>query len=192
MVVFLNLLCFLVEEFFNCMVFYKSIRQAQIGKECKRKACERYLMPDNTSGYESLLKKATLPTLYSRRLQHLAILMFKVKNGMSPDYISELFQRSDTNCNLRNSDFMIPRSNTITFGKYSIKYLGPYQWRKLPIALRTLTETDKFKRKISESDLAGHLTEDKCWSECCRNVPYAAYRTQTSSRYPEEAWNRVE
>ena len=91
---------------------------------------------------------------HNRRLQDLAILMFKVKNEMSPEYISELFQRSDTNYNLRNSD-------TIIFDKHCIKYLGPYLWRKLPIALRTLTEIDKFKKKIRKSDLAGHLTEDK-------------------------------
>ena len=82
-------------------------------------------------------------------------------NGMSPDYISELFQRLDTYYNLRNSDFIIPIFDTITFDKHSIRYLGPYLWRKLPIALRTLTEIDKFKRKIRKSDLAGHLTEDK-------------------------------
>ena len=78
---------------------------------------------------------------------------------MSPEYISELFQRSDTNYNLRNSE-------TIIFDKHCIKYLGPYLWRKLPIALRTLTEIDKFKKKIRKSDLAGHLMEDKCGSEC--------------------------
>ena len=49
--------------------------------------------------------------------------MLKVKNGVSPEYISELLQRSDTNYNLRNSDFMVPRFNTITFGKHSIKHL---------------------------------------------------------------------
>ena len=69
------------------------------------------------------------------------------KNGMSPDYISELFQRSDSNYSLRNSDFMIPRFNTITLGKHSKKYLGPYLWCKSPpIALRRLTEVDKLKK----------------------------------------------
>ena len=57
----------------------------------------RTVFNDNASSYESLLKKATLPTLCNRRLQVLTILMLKVKNGMSPDYISELFQRSNTN-----------------------------------------------------------------------------------------------
>ena len=52
---------------------------------------------------------------------------------------------------------MIPRFNTITFGKHSIKYL--YLWRKLPIALRKLSEIDKFKKKIRKSDLASHFTE---------------------------------
>ena len=88
---------------------------------------------------------------------------------------------------------MIPRFNTITFGKYSTKYLGLYLWRKLPIALKTLTETDKFKRKIRESDVAGHLMEDKCRSECCRNAPYAAsYPGQFAlSELPKESWKRL-
>ena len=38
----------------------------------------RAVFNDNTSSYKSLLKKATLPTLHNRRLQDLAILMFKV------------------------------------------------------------------------------------------------------------------
>ena len=73
--------------------------------------------------------------------------MLKVKNEMSPDYISELFQRSATNYDLRNCDFMIPGFNTITFRKQSITYLGPYLWRKLP-----LTEIGKFKKKIAKGD----------------------------------------
>ena len=66
----------------------------------------RALFNDNTSNYESSLKKAASQISYNGRLQDLAILMFKVKNGMSPDYVSELSQRSDTDYNLRNSDLV--------------------------------------------------------------------------------------
>ena len=66
----------------------------------------RALFNDNTSSYESLLKKAAPQISYNGRLQDLAILMFKVKNAMSPDYVSELSQRSDTDYNLRNSDLV--------------------------------------------------------------------------------------
>ena len=49
----------------------------------------------------------------SRRLQDIAILMYKVKNDLVPSYISEIFTRKSTRYNLRNSDFEIPRFNTI-------------------------------------------------------------------------------
>ena len=46
---------------------------------------------DNVSSYEELLRRASLPTLYTRRLQDIAILTFKVKNGLAPPYITDLF-----------------------------------------------------------------------------------------------------
>ena len=85
----------------------------------------RTVYNDNTSTYESLLQTANMPTLYNRRLQDLANLMFKVKNGMSPWYISEQLQTSNANYNLRNSDFVSPRYNNGIYGKHSIKYRGP-------------------------------------------------------------------
>ena len=93
-----------VELLFNCMVIYKSIRQAQLARMQEKGLLA--LFNDNTSSYEILLKKAAPQTSYNGRLQDLAILMFKVKNGMSPDYVSELSQRSDTDYNLRNSDLV--------------------------------------------------------------------------------------
>ena len=78
-------------------------------------------------------KKATLPTSYNRKSAR-----------FGPGYISELFQRSVTNYNLRNCDFMTPEFKTITFRKHSITYLGPYLRRKLP-----LTVIGKCKKKIT-------------------------------------------
>ena len=39
---------------------------------------------DNKSTYEELLHRTKLPTLYTRRLQATAIIMYKVKNGLVP------------------------------------------------------------------------------------------------------------
>ena len=81
--------------------------------------------------YDELLKLARLSTLRNRRLQDIAILMFKVKNDLCPRYI---FQRNNINSNrLRNSDFVITRLNTVTYGKHSLRYLGPVLWSKLDI-----------------------------------------------------------
>ena len=43
--------------------------------------------------HEELLKCAKLPTLHNRRLQDIAILMYKVKNDLLPSYICEIFTR---------------------------------------------------------------------------------------------------
>ena len=75
---------------------------------------------DNVSSYEELLHRASLPTLYTRKLQDIAIMMFKVKNGLAPPYITDLFAVSSTHYNLRNSDFIIPRFRTVADGKHSL------------------------------------------------------------------------
>ena len=46
--------------------------------------------------YEDLLNKAKLVTLNNQRLQSIAILMFKVKHGICPTYISDLFTLQTT------------------------------------------------------------------------------------------------
>ena len=50
--------------------------------------------------------------------------MFKLNDGMYSEHISELFKRLDTNYNVRNSDIVIPRYNSITYGKYSVIWAG--------------------------------------------------------------------
>ena len=49
--------------------------------------------------YDTLLKRAKLTTLQNRRLQDILILMFKVKNKLVMNYISDIFniKEEDTN-----------------------------------------------------------------------------------------------
>ena len=69
----------------------------------------RAIYRDKASSYEELLATAGLPILFNRRLQDIAILMFKVKNKLCPQYIADLFKRQQSNHNLRNADFILPR-----------------------------------------------------------------------------------
>jgi len=109
---------------------------------------------DNCSSYDELLSKAKLPTLYNRRLRDVATLMFKVKHCICPTYISDLFNQQRNQYSLRNSDFVIPRFNTATYGKHSIKYLGPTPWRRLPRDIRNATNFNHFKKLIRQKDLS--------------------------------------
>ena len=53
--------------------------------------------------HEDLLSRANLPSLYDRKLQE--ILLYKVRNGLCPEYIAELFNFSNKGSSLRNADF---------------------------------------------------------------------------------------
>lgn len=84
-----------------------------------------------TRTYEALLDKARLPTLSNRRLQDMAMLIYKVRANLVPSYTSDLF-----NCNRRYNltnadDFSLRRCNIVTYGRHSLRYVGPFLWLKL-------------------------------------------------------------
>ena len=75
----------------------------------------RAVFNSHSESYENLLVRAELPSLLNRRLQDIAILMYKVKYGLAPSIVNELFKRKSTSYSLRNSDFDIPTFNTINY-----------------------------------------------------------------------------
>ena len=58
--------------------------------------------------------------------------MYKVKQGVAPDCVSDLFVRKGSTHSLRNNDFVLPRFETVCYDKHSVRYLGPFLWSKLP------------------------------------------------------------
>ena len=86
----------------------------------------RVIYLDKISSYEDLLKRANLDTLNERRLKDMLFLMYKVKHQMVPGYFENIVKRNDLKpYSLRNSDFILPRYNTVKYGRHSIRYLGP-------------------------------------------------------------------
>jgi hypothetical protein len=122
----------------------------------------RAVFKDKQSAYEDLLRRANLPTLLNRRLQDIAILMFKVKHELCPQGISKLFNRHSSQYNLRSADFTIPRFNTITYGKHCINYLGPKLWNKLSSEIRNLPSLNQFKKIIRNFNVQSLLDENSC------------------------------
>ena len=85
----------------------------------------RTVYNDWSSSYDDLLSRAKMTTLYNRRLQDIAIFMFKIKHGMLPSSVTEPFNTSHTNYNLRNADFRQYCFNTTKYGKHSLRQFGP-------------------------------------------------------------------
>ena len=121
----------------------------------------RAVYKDKHSTYERLLQKAELTTLLNRRLQDICILMYKVKHNLSALNICNIFQGHNSSYNLRQSDFSVPRYNTVTYGKHLLRYLILTLWSKLATADRSVTSLASFKNRERKCDLSS-LLDDGC------------------------------
>ena len=92
-----------------------------------RRGVLRAVFRGSKSTYEQLLKKANLKSLYERRLQDKACMMFKVRHDLCPPTVKTLFSLKSSTYNLRAADFHIPRFNTVAYGRHSLRYIGPNQ-----------------------------------------------------------------
>ena len=60
----------------------------------------RAVFNSHSESYENLLVRAELPSLLNRKLQDIAILIYKVKYGIAPSIVDELFKRKSTSYSL--------------------------------------------------------------------------------------------
>ena len=66
-------------------------------------------------------------TVHQRNLQYLMTEMYKIKNGLNPAFMREIFCQQESQYNLRNSnDFSLPRIKTVTYGSETIRTLQSY------------------------------------------------------------------
>ena len=97
-----------------------------------------------------------------------------VRGGFAPYQIHpfirgilDLFVCKGTRYLLRNSDFVLPRfTDTVRYGKHSVKFLGPFLRSKLGSDLRNLPGLNSFKNSIRKQDLAGLISNDNCCNLC--------------------------
>ena len=104
----------------------------------------------------NLLKRANLTTLHNRRLQDIAIMMFKAKNNLLPRNVQDPFitrVESKKGYTLRNSDFILPRFNSVKYGKHSLKYQGPLLCSKPTKEERDKNSLSAFKSILRKREL---------------------------------------
>ena len=80
--------------------------------------------------------------------------MYKVRKGMSPPQITELFaQRNEHLYNLRqNAKFLKPLVNSVHCGTKSISYLSPKIWGMVPDTYKNIDSPDNFKKVIKKME----------------------------------------
>ena len=67
--------------------------------------------------------------------------------------------------NMKNSYFTIPRFNTVSFGKHSLRYMGPRVWSSVPSNVKKASTLSSFKYNIRKVDLSMLLDDNNC-SNC--------------------------
>ena len=107
----------------------------------------RIIYSDKQSSFEALLEKDGSVSIHNRNIQTLAKEMFKIKNDLSPEIMTELFeQRNEHHYNLRNNVHFI----TVYHGSESISFLGPKIWNILPDRLKNATSLEAIKIQIKK------------------------------------------
>ena len=126
----------------------------------------RIVYSDANSTYEELLVKDGSVTIHERNTQMLAIVIYKVINGYSPEIMKDVFQIKDEI--KYNSKFPFKSKNirTVNYGTQSLGYLGPKIWELVPESLKELKSLKVFRRLIKKWKPIG------CPCRLCKNYVY--------------------
>ena len=114
----------------------------------------RLVYRDENSSFEELLKKDGSVSIHHRNIHCLATEMFKVKNGLSPTFMEDIFPER----NIKDvpaeglwsqTDFYNPSNpKTVHNGVERLRHLGPWIWNMLPARIKECTSLEKFKCEI--------------------------------------------
>ena len=90
-----------------------------------------------------MLEKDGSFTIHQRNLQKLATEMYKVKNGLSPKILADLFTLKTRGI----GDFVIPEVKTVNRGIEIIICRGPLTWELVPENIKEAGSFSMFKKK---------------------------------------------
>ena len=109
----------------------------------------RIVYRDKTSNFTELLQKDNAVTVHKRNLQVLANEIYKVKMGLAPQVVKELFPLSTHAYNLRSTyEFKLENVKTVHYGTESLSFLGPKVWELVPLEIKSSHSLEEFKKKI--------------------------------------------
>ena len=109
----------------------------------------RIIYQDYQSTFSELLAKDNSRTVHQRNLQKLVTELFKVKIGVAPDIMKEIFQVEERPYNFRHNVF-VKRHNvkSVRYGTETASFLAPKLWDMIPEECKNETSVNAFKEKI--------------------------------------------
>ena len=125
----------------------------------------RLVYKDNKLTFDDLLKLDNSVTIHQRNLQILATEIFKVKNSLAPEIMTEVFEIKEPHYNLRSEASHFKRENVKSthYGIQSVRHLGPKIWN---IVLQNIKESNSLNELKS---LIKFCKPDTCPCRLCKN-----------------------
>ena len=109
----------------------------------------RIVYNDKGSTFENRLKKDKSVSSLHKNIRLIAIELYKVKNNLSTQLISEIFNPRNIDYNLRSqTDFNEDPVNTVYYGLKPFRYLAPNAWNKIPLEIKNLSSLTEFIANI--------------------------------------------
>ena len=135
---------FIVSNFNDCLLVCLFTSRASITKIQKlQERALRFVLKNSIADYDTLLSKDAVDSLRLSSLKTMAVEIYKILNGMNPEYLLPLFSRSTT---LRGNNKLIhPIKRTITYGIKSLAYYGTHVWDLLPLDVNGAITLNNFK-----------------------------------------------
>ena len=161
----------LMNAFFNAQFSYCPLTWMFHSRKLNNKINklhERYLRivyNNNTSSYEDLLEIDNSVSIHIRNLQALAIELYKIVNGFSPEIMKDVFPfNTNSSYNIRNRRTFRSRPiRTVYFRSETLSCLGPKIWELIPDNFKTLESVASFKTEIKK------WKPDSCPCRLCKN-----------------------
>ena len=109
----------------------------------------RIVFNDNISSFDELINKSGSVKVHHRNLQSLATEIYKALHNLSSPLMSELFQLTDKQYNLRQGKSLITNNiKTVNYGSETISNLAPKIWHLVPDKIKDTDSLNVFKHKI--------------------------------------------
>ena len=97
----------------------------------------------------SLWKKAGYESFKIHTVKLLLVEMFKIFNGLSPEYLSDIFEKTGNPYCMQDKNKLIqPLKRTTTYGLRSFEYYGSHVWHMLPVHFKICESISEFKNHI--------------------------------------------
>ena len=108
----------------------------------------RIVYNDRKLTFDELLEKDNSFTIHERNIQTLAIELYKVVNGLSPELMSQVFSLKKTTKYCSNNPFVTRNVRTVRYGTETLAHLGPKIWAIIPNDFKESESLKLFKSKI--------------------------------------------